>query len=181
MGELATTLFAGRHLVKPTCRPWSLGLYWPWPCWYSAAGALQGLASAHWACGPRLAEFACARPARLLVVALTTSLLVWGLSLELQGAGVALVGAVPSVACQPCCSLPAFRAGSSGLQLLDSAVLIAIIGYVESVSVGQHPGGAPPVSASMPDQELVGLGAANVASAFLRRYTGERRFFPLGG
>jgi SulP family sulfate permease len=63
----------------------------------------------------------------------------------------------------PSLTIPVFRQ-ELWLELLDSAVLISIIGYVESVSVGKTLA-AKRRQRIDPNQELIGLGAANVASA----------------
>jgi len=85
--------------------------------------------------------------------------LVW--ALELEGRGVAVVGVVP--AGLPPLSLPRFDT-ELWSQLLGPALLISVIGFVESVSVAQTLA-AKRRQRIAPDQELVGLGAANVASA----------------
>ncbi|MEQ8435327.1 MAG: sulfate permease [Oceanicaulis sp.] len=86
--------------------------------------------------------------------------------LDLGGAGVALVGAVPS-------GLPPFTTPSLDLELLmllaGPAALISIIGFVESVSVAQTLA-AKKRERINPDQELVGLGAANLSAAFSGGY-----------
>jgi SulP family sulfate permease len=63
-------------------------------------------------------------------------------------------------------------------QLIGSAVLISIIGFVESVSVAQTLA-AKKRQRIDPDQELIGLGAANVGAAFTGGYpvTGGFRAF----
>ncbi len=106
------------------------------------------------------------RPADMLakagpVVAIAASTLaVWGLSLD--GAGVAVVGAVPQ-------SLPPFTLPSFDLALLRDlalpAALISLIGFVESVSVGQTLA-AKRRQRIVPNQELVALGAANLGASF---------------
>lgn len=80
---------------------------------------------------------------------------------ELGGHGVSLVGEVPSGLPQP--AVPAFDA-DLWLALLGSAALISLIGFVESVSVAQTLA-AKRRQRIDPDQELIGLGASNVASA----------------
>ncbi len=80
---------------------------------------------------------------------------------DLADKGVAIVGAVPS-------GLPTITLPSFDLRLIDelwsAALLISIIGYVESISVGRTLG-AKRRQRVNPDQELIGLGAANFASA----------------
>lgn len=85
---------------------------------------------------------------------------VWALSLS--SAGVAVVGAVPQ-------SLPPFTLPSFDLslirELLLPAALISLVGFVESVSVGQTLA-AKRRQRIEPDQELVALGAANLGASF---------------
>jgi SulP family sulfate permease len=75
--------------------------------------------------------------------------------------GVALVGAVPQGL--PSLSIPSFDLALWS-DLAVSALLISIIGFVESVSVGKTLA-AKRRQRVDPNQELVALGAANVASA----------------
>lgn len=94
----------------------------------------------------------------VLAVAATT----WAAtSLDLAARGVALVGAIP--AGLPAPHWPVFDPGLWG-QLLVPALLIAVVGFVESVSVAQTLA-AKRRQRIVADQELFGLGAANIASA----------------
>jgi SulP family sulfate permease len=95
---------------------------------------------------------------------IVTSLLAWWFDLGSQG--VALVGQVPSGL--PALALPEV-AGLPWRELLLSALLISLIGFVESVSVG-HTLAAKRRQKIDPNQELVGLGAANMASALSGGY-----------
>jgi SulP family sulfate permease len=88
-----------------------------------------------------------------------STLAVW--SLGLDAAGVAVVGAVPSGL--PPLTLPSFDA-DLWLSLLGPAVLISLIGFVESVSVAQTLA-AKRRQRIVPDQELIALGASNLAAA----------------
>ena len=85
---------------------------------------------------------------------------------DLEAQGVKVVGAVPQ-------SLPPFTVPLIDLalwqQLAVPAMLIAVIGFVESVSVAQTLA-AKRRQRINPDQELIGLGAANVAAAFSGGY-----------
>ncbi len=81
--------------------------------------------------------------------------------LDLASRGVALVGQVPSGL--PQLQLPPF-ANPAWKELLVSALFISIIGFVESVSVG-HTLAAKRRQKISPDQELIGLGAANIAAS----------------
>ncbi|SFI97837.1 SulP family inorganic anion transporter [Albimonas pacifica] len=111
---------------------------------------------------PRLAD-AVAKAGPVAAVAATT-LLSWGL--DLQSMGVAIVGDVPS-------GLPPISAPPLDLglwtSLLGSALLISVIGFVESVSVAQTLA-AKRRQRIHPDQELIGLGAANIGAAFTGGY-----------
>jgi len=84
------------------------------------------------------------------------------MSLDFEARGVALVGQVPR-------GLPALSAPHIDWALVEAlalpALLISLIGFVESVSVGRTLG-AKRRQRITPDRELIGLGAANVASAF---------------
>jgi SulP family sulfate permease len=94
------------------------------------------------------------------VVAIAVSALaVWGF--DLQAAGVAIVGDIPLGLPRP--SLPIFDA-ELWLALAGPAALISLIGFVESVSVAQTLA-AKRRQRIRPNQELIGLGASNVAAA----------------
>lgn len=82
--------------------------------------------------------------------------------LDLGAKGVAVVGDVPQGL--PPLSLPVLDL-SLWITLLPAATLIALIGFVESVSVAQTLAAKRRQSIS-PDQELIGLGMANLAAAF---------------
>ncbi|MCF3934522.1 sulfate permease [Acuticoccus sp. M5D2P5] len=99
----------------------------------------------------------------VLAIAAST-LAVWALSLD--GAGVAIVGTIPQGL--PPVTLPPLDP-ELWLQLAGPAVLISIIGFVESVSVAQTLA-AKRRQRILPDQELIGLGAANTAAAFTGGY-----------
>jgi len=99
-----------------------------------------------------------------VVIVVATSLAAYMGALDQRG--VALVGQIP--AGLPGLVLPDFL-HSAWRELFVSAVLISLIGFVESVSVG-HTLAAKRKQRISPDQELIGLGAANVASAFSGGY-----------
>lgn len=94
-----------------------------------------------------------------VLLVLVTGLAAW--LLQLDTAGVALVGAVPAGLPRP--AIPAFTP-ELWQELAGPALLISIIGYVESVSVGKTLA-AKRRQRIDPDQELIGLGAANLASS----------------
>jgi SulP family sulfate permease len=106
---------------------------------------------------PRLADIL-AKAGPVAAVAATT-LAVWALGLAERG--VAIVGAVPQGL--PPLAFPSFDVGL-WTSLAGSAALISLIGFVESVSVAQTLA-AKKRQRIVPDQELIGLGAANIASA----------------
>ena len=81
-------------------------------------------------------------------------------ALDLGGKGVALVGAVPRGI--PLLSVPAVSFDLVQA-LLGPAFIISIVGFVESISVAQTLA-AKKRERIDPDQELVGLGAANIAA-----------------
>lgn len=95
----------------------------------------------------------------IFAVAFTT-LITWGFDLDAMG--VAIVGDVPA-------GLPEFTMPSFSVEtwrmLGGSAILIATIGFVESISLAQGLA-AKRRERIDPDQELIGLGAANVATSF---------------
>ncbi|MEN8831455.1 MAG: sulfate permease [Pacificibacter sp.] len=94
----------------------------------------------------------------IFVVVLTT-LAVW--LAGLMNKGVRIVGEVPQ-------SLPPLTFPSLSTELLDAlvmpAVLISIIGFVESIAVAQTLA-AKKRERIDPDQELIGLGAANIGAS----------------
>ena len=107
---------------------------------------------------PRIAEVL-AKAGPVAAVTLTI-LITW--RLDLVSYGVAVVGDVPQ-------GLPSLTVPSFSMDLwasiIGSAVLISVIGFVESISVAQTLG-AKKRQRIDPNQELIGLGAANVAAAF---------------
>jgi sulfate permease, SulP family len=107
--------------------------------------------------GARLSDIV-AKAGPVAAVAATT-LAVWGLGLAERG--VSVVGAVPQGL--PPLTVPSFDA-DIWMALAGSAALISIIGFVESVSVAQTLA-AKKRQRIVPDQELIGLGTANIASA----------------
>ena len=80
---------------------------------------------------------------------------------DLEAAGVRIVGTVPQ-------GLPPFALPNLSFDLLSalaaSALLISVIGFVESVSIARTLA-AKRRQRIDPDQELIGLGASNVASS----------------
>ncbi|MGH0001993.1 SulP family inorganic anion transporter [Pseudovibrio ascidiaceicola] len=111
---------------------------------------------------PRLADVLTkAGPVAAVVV---TTAVAWIFGLD--QAGVKIVGAVPQSL--PPLSMPSFSSELIGA-LFIPALLISIIGFVESVSVAQTLA-AKKRQRIDPDQELIGLGAANLGAAFTGGY-----------
>lgn len=106
---------------------------------------------------PRAAELL-AKAGPVAAVAATTIL---AHQFDLGNLGVKLVGEVPQGL--PSLSLPSFSP-SLWSSLAGSAVLISIIGFVESVSVAQTLA-AKKRQRIVPDQELIALGASNMAAS----------------
>jgi len=111
---------------------------------------------------PRAADLS-AKAGPVVAVALSI-LAVVGFGLERRGVSVG--GAIPQ-------GLPPFALPSTDLALVQSlwvpALLISVIGFVESVSVAQTLA-AKRRQRIAPDQELIGLGASNIASALSGGY-----------
>lgn len=95
----------------------------------------------------------------VLAIAVTTAATAL---LSLGDKGVAIVGTVPQGL--PPLTLPSF-APDLIVALLLPALLISVIGFVESISVAQTLA-AKKRQRIDPDQELIGLGAANIGAAF---------------
>ena len=95
-----------------------------------------------------------------LAVVLVTTLLVAGLELDASH-GVAVIGTLPA-------GLPDFGfqlpAPATVTELLPAAVLIALVGYVESVSIAKTLANRRRQTID-PNQELIALGGANLAAA----------------
>ncbi len=106
---------------------------------------------------PGAADFLAKAGPVLAVVA--TTLAVW--QFDLDASGVNIVGAVPQ-------SLPPLTWPDLSLDLITAlfvpAVLISIIGFVESISVAQTLATRKRQRID-PDQELIGLGAANIGAS----------------
>lgn len=96
-----------------------------------------------------------------MVVVLLAIAAVWALKLD-SSAGVAVVGTIPAGLPSLAFTLPSL---SQVQALAVPAVMIALIGFVESVSVAQSLA-IKRGERINPDAELRGLGAANLASAF---------------
>ena len=112
--------------------------------------------------GPLLADVLTKAGPVAAVVATTVAVWAFGLA----GQGVKIVGDVPQSL--PPLTLPGLSPDLVGA-LLVPAILISVIGFVESVSVAQTLA-AKKRQKIDPDQELIGLGAANIGAAFTGGY-----------
>jgi len=111
-----------------------------------------------WGLKPKLADVV-AKAGPVAAIAVTTGL-AWALGWQAQG--MKIVGSIPQ-------GLPPLTAPSWDLalwrELAMPALLISVVGFVESVSVGQTLA-AKRRQRIEPDQELVALGASNLSAAF---------------
>lgn len=102
-------------------------------------------------------------PGALLVVVLST-LLVWAMGLDQSG--VKIVGDVPA-------GLPSFAFPSwdwnAISELLPTAIAISMVGFMESISVAKAFARRNRYDVN-PNQELIALGAANIAGSFFKGY-----------
>src|SRR3990167_8087285 len=108
-----------------------------------------------------------ARAAPLLAIITTIALVT---AFHLADSGVAIVGATPKGL--PSLTLPAFD-WPLWRALLGPALLIAVIGYVESVSVAQTLAARRRERIDL-DQELFALGASNIAAGVAGGFPGTR-------
>lgn len=111
---------------------------------------------------PRAADLT-AKAGPIAAVAVSTLAVVL---FDLEAAGVKTVGAIPQSL--PPLTVPLFDA-ALWQQLAIPALLLSVIGFVESVSVAQTLA-AKKRQRINPDQELIGLGAANVAASITGGY-----------
>lgn len=107
----------------------------------------------------KVADMAAKLAPMLAVMVSTAVVAAWGLD---RSHGVPVVGAVPQGL--PSLGLPAFDLSSLQALWLP-ALLISLVGFVESVSVAQSLA-LKRQQRIQPNRELLGLGAANLASAF---------------
>ncbi|MGM0547403.1 MAG: SulP family inorganic anion transporter [Bacteroidota bacterium] len=102
-------------------------------------------------------------PSALVVVALGT-LVTYGFGLDQKG--VAIVGEIPQ-------GLPSLEILSFSLgdfqQLLPTILVISLVGYMESIAVAKAIANKHGYKVD-PNQELVGLGLANIGGAFFQSY-----------
>jgi SulP family sulfate permease len=111
---------------------------------------------------PRPADLI-AKAGPIAAVAVSTLAVIF---MDLEAKGVKVVGTIPQ-------SLPPLTVPLFDFELWQSlavpALLLSVIGFVESVSVAQTLA-AKKRQRIVPDQELIGLGAANIAASFSGGY-----------
>lgn len=152
--QLIPQLWLGLPAVHaPTLLIGLLSLAWLWWARAQLKPLLQRLGLTATAAG----NLAKAGPVLAIIVAIVG---VTGFNLD--QAGVKVVGSIPQGL--PGLTLPTLDLDLA-MQLLPAALLISLVGFVESVSVGQTLA-AKRRQRIQPDNELLGLGTANVASAF---------------
>ncbi len=98
----------------------------------------------------------------LFLAVLVSTLAVWALGLDAQG--VRIVGAIPQGL--PALELPAFDRDLITF-LLVPAAMIALVGYVESISIAQTLAAKKRQSID-PNRELIALGAANLGAGVMQ-------------
>lgn len=152
--QIVPQLWQGLPLTHwPTLVIGLLSLAWLWWSRAQLKVLLQRLGlSAHMA-----GNLAKAGPVLAIIVAIFAVTL-----LQLDQTGVKVVGTIPQGL--PGLTLPTLDT-ELALQLLPAALLISLVGFVESVSVGQTLAAKRRQSIE-PNNELLGLGAANLSSAF---------------
>ncbi|MDT0500427.1 MULTISPECIES: sulfate permease [unclassified Halomonas] len=138
-----------------------------WPTLAIGLGTLLFLVASRRYSRPLLIKLGLAAPTAGLLArsgpvlaVLATTLLSWQLGLDERG--VAVVGAIPGGL--PALTLPELDLGL-WRALLMPALLISVVGFVESISMAQMLAAKRRQRIS-PNQELVGLGGANLAAAF---------------
>ena len=161
-GDNWPEMLGGLAAAIDTINPWTLAI--GIPAMLFLFWVRKGLKPALVTLGmtPRAADIAAKAGPVIAVVATILA----AIGLDLEARGVNLVGAIPQ-------GLPPFAMPSTDLDLIGQlwvpALLISIIGFVESVSVAQTLA-AKRRQRIAPNQELIGLGASNIASAFSGGY-----------
>lgn len=161
-GDTWPTMLSELASAIDTINPWTLAVGIPATLFLFWVRKGLKPALAKLGLSPRIADIS-AKAGPVVAVVVT----IFAVALfDLGSRGVSLVGAIPQ-------GLPPFALPSTDLGLISQlwvpALLISIIGFVESVSVAQTLA-AKRRQRIAPDQELIGLGASNIASAFSGGY-----------
>ena len=156
--ELIVSLFENQHLTNPITM--AIGLLTVAFLFWVRKGLKPLLLG--FGLKPRMADIlAKAGPVGAVVVTTLTVFI-----FDLENKGVKIVGAVPTGL--PPLTMPSLSP-EMWSQLFISGLLISIIGFVESVSVASTLA-AKKRQRIIPDQELVGLGASNIATSLTGGY-----------
>lgn len=128
--------------------------------------------------GTILAILCARRCAPHFPIALTiiTGAMVFGLFFDVRALGIAVVGAIPSGI--PALYLPSLSFGGM-LSLISSAVVIAVIGFIETYAIGNAYARRDKKHIDA-NQELVGQGVANVATSITGGYPVSGSFSATG-
>lgn len=149
-----------RHLGETSLRTLAIGVAATAFLFWSRRWLKPLLVARGWR--PKMAEVA--TKAAPVVAVVATTVVTWAFGLHKSG--VKIVGAIPQ-------GMPPFAWPTFDIALWKDlavpAFLISIVGFVESVSVAQTLA-AKRRQRILPDQELFGLGAANIASALSGGY-----------
>jgi SulP family sulfate permease len=157
--ETVRSLVGAMDLINPTAAVLGIGsvaFLIAWRAGFTRRAANQGT--------PGGALDAAAKAGPLVAVVITT-LFILILNLK-DTAGVRVVGAIPSGL--PGLTVPDF-AGVPWREIAFAAFLISFVGFLESVFVAKSLGSKRRQKID-PNQELIGLGAANLTSAFSGGY-----------
>ncbi len=109
-------------------------------------------------------------PSILLVVVLGILLVYF---LKLEDYGVKIVGLIPTGL--PGFSMPEFNL-ERALDLWPMAITIALVGYLEAISIGKALEEKAGEESIEPNQELVALGVSNMVGSFFQSYTSTASF-----
>jgi len=153
---------AGGSTLPAVARAWfDAATPWSWPTACFGAGALALLWLGKRRAQPWLAPARATLVARLAPLAVLLAAIALAVAVDAGSHGVALVGALPSLA--PRLTLPPLDA-ALWLALLPQAALIALVAYVTSLviaeSLARHRG-----ERVIARREMAGLAAANLAAA----------------
>lgn len=161
-GDTWPAMLGGLASAIDTVNPWTLAIGVPATLFLFWVRKGLKPALVKFGMAPKAAEIS-AKAGPVVAVALT---ILAAVIFDLGTRGVNLVGAIPQ-------GLPPFALPSTDLDLIGKlwvpALLISVIGFVESVSVAQTLA-AKRRQRIAPNQELIGLGASNIASALSGGY-----------
>ena len=106
-----------------------------------------------------------------VLVAVVATILI-SYSMDFKGMGGSVVGEIPEGL--PSFAVPMFEANMF-LELLPSAILIALVGFMEAISIAKAMA-AKTKDRIDPNQELIGQGLGNIAGSFFQSYPASGSF-----